>query len=199
MVNPRTRKLAFGLAGVVVVAGVAVGLTLGTGSGDSRGNAASGHTSAPHSSQTTSASPTSPARNGPSNAQQAVSGYVKLNNTALHHAKVDPAELDRVAQGYAKGELRAQAEEFDERGWRQEGSAKVVGQHTVRKNLHANPPTVVVQVCVDSSGLRVLGPDGKPAPGWQEKPKRVPNRYTMVREHGSWKVRGHGYPKAATC
>lgn len=189
---------------MVVVAGVAIGVIFGTGNDDSSGRSAGGtgpgsDTSAPRSTNTASASSDSAAKPGPSNARQAVSGFVKLNNTALQQAKVDSGELDRVAKGYAKGELRAQSEEFHDRGWRQEGSAKVVAQHTVREDRHAHPPTVVVQVCVDSSALRVLGPDGKPAPGWAEKPKRVPNRYTMVRTHGSWKVRGHSYPKSATC
>ncbi|WP_445154371.1 hypothetical protein ACTWLI_13915 [Arthrobacter sp. Hor0625] len=83
--------------------------------------------------------------------------YVGTTATAL--ATVNPpdkAQLSALATGSAYDSLMAKASEFKANGWHLAGKPKVVSTKVVRYEPGAEPPTVTLNVCVDSSAVSVL-------------------------------------------
>ncbi|KRE78527.1 hypothetical protein ASG71_11710 [Arthrobacter sp. Soil763] len=61
-----------------------------------------------------------------------------------------------MATGSAYDSLLAKASEYKANGWHLDGKPKVVSTKVVRYQPGAQPPTVTLNVCVDSSAVSVL-------------------------------------------
>lgn len=209
------RRGAVAGGGVLVVAGVVVLVVTTTTPGTSeaqpksaRSRAAAPPATGAHPTTTSTPQETSPAPPSepppsqgpvPTPVAEVFHGFRTVSAQALQAGKVDPAALGRVAQGFVQGEIAATAAEFAKNGWHQEGAPTVVWSHTVERHLDAQPPSVTIEACVDSSDVRILDQHGKPVLGTTDKPPRVPNLYTLVKTHGTWKVTGHSFPRQPTC
>jgi hypothetical protein len=217
------RRAAVAAGGALVVGGVVVLVVTTTTPGTSGAQSGTRPRAASHSktatgpsvttgsSTTTPAAPSTPATPPPSSAQpqghgpvptpvaKVFHGFRSVSAHSLQTGKLDRDALGRVTQGFVKGAITAHAEEFAKNGWHQEGRPRVVWTRTVDSNLDKQPPTVTIEACIDSSDVRILGENGKPVLGTTDKPPRVPNLYTLVKAHGTWKVSGHSFPREPTC
>lgn len=76
--------------------------------------------------------------------------------------------------------------EYDQNGWRITGRAKVVSQQVVRRTT--DPKGLVLRVCVDNSGVKVVDADGKRVPNSRPTNPRTLNVLTLVPREGAWVV-----------
>ena len=78
--------------------------------------------------------------------------------TAVLAAVTPPskAKLAALATGSAYDSLVARISEFKANGWHPEGKPKVLSTKVVRYQPSAKPPTVTLNVCIDSSAVSVL-------------------------------------------
>lgn len=198
--------------GVLVVAGVVVAVTVtaeaparsAQRAGDRQPRAATSSATAGSAASPAPRSPAPPAQHGaapppPSTLDSVFTSFRAASHHALQAGAPDQHALAAVAQGFVKGEVEATAAEYAENGWHQEGAPKIVWTHQVGAHLEKRPPQVTVEVCVDSTGVRVVDANGKRAPGTADKPARVPQLYTLVKTGEGWKLARHSFPREATC
>jgi flagellar basal body-associated protein FliL len=106
--------------------------------------------------------------------------------------------LSPYATGALVEEYRVSAEEFANNGWRQEGTPVVVSSEVVSQDPAANPPTAVLQVCLDSSGVQVYDADGEPQRDLSS-PQRSLNIFGLQLSDGSWKLASLTFPDQPDC
>lgn len=198
----RRNVVVAGLVAVVLVAGLLVATMLGDAGSKSTSDSSDRTQAAPARPQPSS-EPRRPAkppklskRTAIEQSNTTITRFVRVTDELLR-TRLDPAALNRIAVGYAKGELEAMAAEFEENGWRQQGSARIVDTWTVSTRLNRKPPAMTLGVCVDSSGVTVIDATGTPVP--DSGPDRVPHHYTLVFTAGRWKVSDHTFPPESTC
>lgn len=199
-------------AGVVLVAGIAAVVVFQLRSTDGEADAASApdatdapvsndNAARPSTAESDSAEKTPAAE---TDSDTAVRDFFETRDIALQSdediADPDAVDLDAVAQGFVKGELEAIRAEFAANGWYQKGSVKVAEIQTVDSNQDAEPPTVTLQVCLDSSEVAIVDEDGDPVFSPDDgTPDRVPHLYTLVHTDSGWKVTEHSFPQARSC
>lgn len=110
----------------------------------------------------------------------------------------DPVDLSQIATGTVLSSLEAMAVEFEHNGWSQEGSAVVASWEIVDEEMDADPPTMTIEVCVDSSDVRIVDDAGQQL-RTPDAPQRSLNIYTAVKEAGQWRLSGHTFPDDPDC
>lgn len=129
-----------------------------------------------------------------------VAAYV--GRTAAVLAKVTPpseAELSAVATGSAYDSLVARTTEFKANGWHLDGKPKVVSTKVVRYQPSAKPPTVTLNVCIDSSAVSVLTSAGVTVQKGSAKDRSL-NVMTLVQSPmRTWLVSDVAFPNNPVC
>ncbi|WP_154402142.1 hypothetical protein [Ornithinimicrobium cavernae] len=116
-------------------------------------------------------------------------------------ASPDEADLDQVVtvtDGPAEGQLLASIAEFESNGWSQKGTPQVISSTVQSVDLDNVPPTVVLDVCLDHSGVDIVDDAGAsmvdPAAD-----KRVLTTFTMHYLGDRWVLHEQSFPVEVEC
>lgn len=118
---------------------------------------------------------------------------------------VDPAAADPrpglgdAASGAILAELENDTQELESNGWTREGSATIDGLTLVTSDAAAEPATVVIEACVDSSAVRTLDHSGNPVGDSGSTVQRALNIYTLAYIDDVWKVVARTFPDNPAC
>lgn len=110
----------------------------------------------------------------------------------------DQDALVTVAAGPALQELQALVQEFDDNGWSMVGTPEVVSSTVVSVDAEADPPSAVIEVCLDSSGVDVVDSSGTSQLD-ERAPQRALNIFTMDLVEGRWVLRERTFPVQTAC
>ncbi|SIT84256.1 hypothetical protein [Microbacterium sp. RU33B] len=120
---------------------------------------------------------------------------------ALNQALTDPTvpvDLSMVADGVALADFRDEVEQTAMEGWRIEGETVLISALVVSRTPDSDPPSMVVDVCLDRSGVTVLDTQGMAVPNAMS-PTRVLTRWTMSLLDGSWKATNRTFTDEPEC
>lgn len=125
---------------------------------------------------------------------------VDATNEALQRADGGTEGLEAVATGFVAGEIEALASERKHMGYTQVGEATVTSVNVRSIDLAADPPAALLEVCIDTSDLDVLDPNGDSVADQLYRPDHpVMHLYGAVFLDGIWKVSTHEIPDGASC
>lgn len=113
----------------------------------------------------------------------------------VSEATVD--ELKKTTTGSALDQYVATATEYAMSGWRVEGTSQVVGNPRLADGEYEGQPSKLLEVCLDSSDVKVLN-----VAGTQMNPTGQPrslNIFTLIEDHGAWKIASQDFPNNADC
>lgn len=113
----------------------------------------------------------------------------------VSEATVD--ELKKTTTGSALDQYVATATEYAMSGWRVEGTSQVVGNPRLTDGEYEGHPAKLLEVCLDSSDVKVLN-----VAGTQMNPTGQPrslNIFTLIEDHGAWKIASQDFPNNADC
>ncbi|MDY6050939.1 MAG: hypothetical protein SPI83_00800 [Rothia sp. (in: high G+C Gram-positive bacteria)] len=120
--------------------------------------------------------------------EDAVESYISAETTA---------QLEAAATGAALDQYLATATEYALAGWHVEGNSTVVGTPRVADSDYQGQAAKVLEVCLDSSQVKVLDENGNPVSDSQFT--RSLNIFTLVEDNGAWKIASHDFPNDADC
>ncbi|MDO4898064.1 MAG: hypothetical protein Q3965_02040 [Rothia sp. (in: high G+C Gram-positive bacteria)] len=107
------------------------------------------------------------------------------------------ARLEAVATDSALDQYIATATEYAMNGWRVEGAPAVVGTPKVADGEYKSQQAKILEVCLDSSEVKVLDPKGKQINSSQST--RSLNIFTLIENNGEWKIASQDFPNNADC
>lgn len=110
----------------------------------------------------------------------------------------DDTTLTSLATGAILNEIAADTQELEANGWTRTGVAKVDGVRIISNDPSANPATAVVEVCVDSTDVRLLDVAGDVIGDPLATPRSL-NIYSLVSEGGVWRVAARTFPDEPAC
>ena len=129
-----------------------------------------------------------------------VETLVDATNEVLQRADGGTEGIESVATGFVEGEVQALALEREKLGYTQVGEATVTSTKVRSIDLAANPPTALLEVCIDTSDLDVLDPNGESVADQLYRPGHpVMHLYGAVFLDGLWRVSTHEIPDGASC
>jgi hypothetical protein len=129
-----------------------------------------------------------------------VESLVDATNEVLQRADGGTEGIESVATGFVEGEVQALAAERKQLGYTQVGEATVTSVTVRSIDLAAEPPVAVLEVCIDTSDLDVLDPNGNSVADQLYRPDHpVMHLYGAVFLDGLWKVSTHEIPDGASC
>lgn len=133
-------------------------------------------------------------------ADKAIVSLISANNEILQRADGGTEGLEEVAGGFVWGELQALATERERMGYKQIGKAVITSTTTRSIDLAASPPTVVLDVCVDASGIDVVDANGASVGDLLYRSDTPTlNVYGAQYIDGLWKITTHDIPDSAPC
>lgn len=113
----------------------------------------------------------------------------------VSEATVD--ELEKITTGSALDQYLATATEYAMSGWKVEGTSRVVGNPKLADGEYEGKPAKLLEVCLDSSDVKVVN-----VAGTQMNPAGQPrslNIFTLIEDHGAWKIASQDFPNNADC
>ncbi|MCU1545966.1 MAG: hypothetical protein JWP30_1066 [Homoserinimonas sp.] len=110
----------------------------------------------------------------------------------------DDANLTSLATGAILNEIAADTQELAANGWTRTGAPKVDGIRMISNDASAAPATAVVEVCVDSTEVRLLDVAGDVIGDPLASPRSL-NTYSLVNEGNIWRVSARTFPDDAAC
>lgn len=129
-----------------------------------------------------------------------VNALVDATNEVLQRADGGTEGIESVATGFVAGEVQALALEREQLGYTQVGEATVTSAEVRSLDLAADPPTALLEVCIDTSDLDVLDPNGDSVADQLYRPDHpVMHLYGAVYTDGLWRVSTHEIPDGASC
>lgn len=129
-----------------------------------------------------------------------VETLVDATNEVLQRADGGTEGIESVATGFVEGEIQALALEREKLGYTQVGEATVTSTKVRSIDLAATPPTALLEVCIDTSDLDVLDPNGDSVADQLYRPGHpVMHLYGAVYLDGLWRVSTHEIPDGASC
>lgn len=112
----------------------------------------------------------------------------------------EPPDYSGIAFGAAKGELEASFTEYLANGWTQTGEVQVVGEPKVEEIDQDGTLTQRVYICIDSSAIKVVEPDGHVVtPEAKPGTRTALNVYELQERDGKWLVVDHLFPNDPAC
>lgn len=112
----------------------------------------------------------------------------------------EPPDYSGIAFGAAKGELEASFTEYLANGWTQTGEVQVVGEPKVEEIDRNGTATQRVYICIDSSAIKVVEPDGHiVTPAAKPGTRKALNVYELQERDGKWLVVDHLFPNDPAC
>lgn len=106
-------------------------------------------------------------------------------------------ELKKTTTGSALDQYVATATEYAMSGWKVEGTSRVVGNPRLADGEYEGQPAKLLEVCLDSSDVKVVN-----VAGTQMNPAGQPrslNIFTLIEDHGAWKIASQDFPNNADC
>jgi hypothetical protein len=207
--NPRRRRIV-----TVVVASLAVIIVVAGGSAAYFGlqPASTAHRSAGHAKNQTPpiASTIDPNDTSVSPAQRrsaAIAGattsfdaVIKADTAVLAKPSGKLPDISDYAAGFVAGELQATQEDRKAEGYTQVGSPRITSVTASKVDLTSSPPTVTLDVCIDSSHIDVLDSAGHSlASSLYESKTPVLNVYGAEWLDNTWKLTTHSIPTKGKC
>lgn len=129
-----------------------------------------------------------------------VEALVDATNEVLQRADGGTEGIESVATGFVEGEVEALAIERKHLRYTQVGEATVTSVLVRSIDLEADPPAAVLEVCIDTSDLDVLDPNGDSVADQLYRPDDpVMHLYGAVFLDGLWRVSTHEIPDGASC
>lgn len=125
----------------------------------------------------------------------------KEDNTNTPNLALDDktvSDIEKVSTDSASDEFSANALEFGTNDWKQEGTSKIVGEPKVADSKYNGAPAKVLEVCIDSSDVKVKDSAGNTLTD-PNTPKKSLNIFTLVEDNGSWKIASHDFPNNPDC
>lgn len=134
-------------------------------------------------------------------AEDTIQVLVSANNEILQRADGGTDGLENVATGFVWGELQALATEREQMGLKQVGESIITSTAVRSTDLKASPPTMQIDVCIDSSGVDVVDSvTGKSMKTLLYAPDApVLNQYGAEFIDGTWKISSHTIPEDSSC
>ena len=133
-------------------------------------------------------------------AETALASMIAVTNDILQRADGSSEGLPEVASGFVWGELQALAAERAQLGYRQRGASTIVSTSIRSVDLGASQPAVLIDVCIDSSGVSVVDSSGSSLDGLLYRSEaNVLNIYGVHYIDGVWKISTHQIPENSTC
>jgi hypothetical protein len=125
----------------------------------------------------------------------AAANLIVASNEILQRADGQTDGLENVAAGFVWGEMQALATERQQQGYKQVGKAKITSTTVKSVDLAATPPTAVLDVCIDASGIDVIDANGESLKGqlYQSSTPTL-NVYGAEFIDGLWKLVTHNIP-----
>lgn len=114
----------------------------------------------------------------------------------------DPEDADVDAAdvaGPALEELRAMAVQYEHERIHQEGVVEVVSASVSPVDASTDPPTAVVDACLDSSNVRLIHENGSPVLIEEGRPPRTRHLITVAWVDGGWVVYDRAFPDDPDC
>ncbi|MFI8413677.1 hypothetical protein ACIGB6_14585 [Paeniglutamicibacter gangotriensis] len=106
-------------------------------------------------------------------------------------------DLSGLLQGSALGEVQASIAEYASNGWVLSGTPSVVASTISDLDLEAEPTSMTVYACVDSSEVKVSTTAGTPVPSNMGKAMNI--IYLEQAKDESWKIVRTAFPDDPTC
>jgi len=133
-------------------------------------------------------------------ATSAARNVVDAINTTLSNPTTVPKDLGTYTSGFVEGEIRALAAERASLGYTQVGSARITSITVRKADLAGSPPTILLDVCIDSSGIDVRDASGTSLKELLYNPGHpVLNVYGAQYLKGTWRITTHDLPEKDTC
>ena len=127
-----------------------------------------------------------------------VAEVVTVTNKVPADPDALPRELENYTGGFVEGEIRALAAERKSLGYTQVGTAVITSITTRKAKLDGDPPTITLNVCIDSSGIDIFDANGVSLKASLYNPGHpVLNVYGAQYTGGSWKITTHALPATA--
>lgn len=109
------------------------------------------------------------------------------------------AKIKDIAGPKIATELEARLLELHSNGWKTTGTAVVKSVIINSSDPNANPPTALVEACIDSVNVRIIDTAGKPV-GHPSPHSRARSLYTFEqRSDGAWIISFHSFPNNPAC
>lgn len=190
--------IGIGVAAIVIVAALIV---VRPGA-----SAPGAHPTDPPSTPEASTTPMAPvdtpaATTAPDSVGDDVAAVVTPPLAGMNQSLADPSvtvDLSTVASGVALADVNSEQLEYQQQGLHQEGSITIASSQIVQNDEGATPPTMVIDVCLDRSGITVLDADGKDV-GNPDAPTRVRQIWTMQSVDGAWKLVDRSFDDELSC
>ena len=129
-----------------------------------------------------------------------VATLIEAGNEVARRADGEVVGLDEIAAGFVWGELQALSTERQQLGYTQIGSASITKTSVRSVDLSGTPPTVMLDVCIDSSGIDVIDAQGASMKDSLYLPDTpVMHVYGAQFLDGRWKIATHDIPEGASC
>jgi hypothetical protein len=152
----------------------------------------------PDRGSTTAARQSSPPPKDKAVAGRAVSSYLeKVPAVLSRRPKETESLVARIGTATFADELRANAAYNRKNGVRVVGSPTVSGLKVLRVDLDAQPPTAVVEACIDSSAVRIVDTRGRTVP--QPRHARTREQFSLVWSGDRWLIDSQGFPDDPNC
>jgi hypothetical protein len=133
-------------------------------------------------------------------ADVAITAVIEASAEIAQRADGETDGVELIATGFVQGELQAMAEEREQLGYKQIGEAKITSVTTRAIDLTATPPTVILDVCIDASGIDVVDENGNSLKDRMYNPGGpVLHTYGAQYIDGLWKIATHEIPDSAPC
>lgn len=133
-------------------------------------------------------------------AEAVVSALINVTGQIAERADGQSEGLEKLTEGFVKGELEAMAFERWQMGVKQTGTAKIVSVSSENIDLQAEPARMDIHVCLDLHGIDVVDENGNSFEGLLYKPAvPVLNSYGAIFTDGQWKITTHTIPEDSAC
>ena len=206
----RRRRVALIVTSLLLGAGIIAGAVfislnppvrpVGPASPQVAGQPATTPTPAPTTSSTPPAAAPTTKDAAAKAATSAARNVVDAINTTLSNPTTVPKDLGTYTSGFVEGEIRALAAERASLGYTQVGSARITSITVRKADLAGSPPTILLDVCIDSSDIDVRDASGTSLKELLYNPGHpVLNVYGAQYLKGTWRITTHDLPEKDTC
>lgn len=185
---------AFALAAVVLLVGVVIALRSPyLGANEQPSDQPTPHPTSPAPVPASSATPGGPDSDG----SELAKPFVAAESAALGDQSRSIRFSD-IATDDALEDLAIGTQEMTENGLVQVGSPELVSAVVTKLNISGKPPTAVVRICQDFSGVDIQALDGRSIKD-ERAVQRVPSILVLHQVHGVWLAAKRTFPAKDAC
>lgn len=132
--------------------------------------------------------------------EEGVALVVQATNEMAERGDGATEGLETIATGFVLGELENLSREQAEQGYTQSGEATIVSTELLSAELDADPPTLLLGVCIDVSGITLTDANGNDVSELLYNPGHpVRHEYGADFIDEVWKISTHEIPSDQDC